>query len=327
MDPRDLLKPLPLVLIVLFLALAIGDLVQTLTEEPPPQEDVEPAVLRFQPEEPILDFRATDGPPVIEVLPVPEFEPKRWSVPTPRGVWAKGRSAELTLDLVVGGYRGLILDCLPGSGKRPVRSVRLTVNQVDCGEVVLHPGWGTYRIELPQRAFRLGENRLVFSFKDRDDARKTRRALLVRALALVLDDDSRGEVPAKSRPIFLDSEAEKIALSVAGTLEIPLRLDDRTDALRMRYRFSSNLGRAEVAVVQMREGDTGAHDAVKASVSADGKLSGSLRIPLHGRRGVYVLRIRATPGEPGSRLLISSLRLTEEGDPTGRPWSANPLRD
>lgn len=327
MDRRDLLKPLPLVLIILFLALAIGDLVQTMIEEPPPTEVVETVVPRFHPEEPIIDFRATNTATAIEVLPIPEFEPKRWSVPTPRGVWAKGRSAELTLDLAAGGHRNLILECLPGGGKRPVRSVRLTVNQVDCGELKLQPRWRSYRIELPQGALRIGANSLVFSFKDRDDARKTRRALLIRRIALFTDHDAAVEIPRSPRLVTLDSKAERIALGVAGTLEIPLHLNDRTDALRMRYRFSSNLGDAEVAVVQIRDGDAVIKDAVKASVSADGKLSGSVRIPLHGRRGAYVLRIRATPGEPGSRLLVSSLRLTEEGDPTGRPWSANPLRN
>jgi hypothetical protein len=327
MDPRDLLKPLPFVLVLLFLAVAVGDLVQTLTEEPTSQEDGKPLALRFQPEEPILDFRASDESPTIEILPIPEFESKQWSAATPRGVWAKGKSAELTIDLAAGGHRNMILDCLPGGGKRPVRSVHLTVNQVDCGEVTLHSGWGSYRIKLPHGALRSGPNRLVFSFRDRADARKSRRALLVRRLALEFDDDWGGELPEKSRPIVFDGGTERIVLGVAGTLEIPLHLNDRTDALRMRYRFSSNLGRAEVAVVQVRGEDAGVHDAVKTSVSARGKLSGNVRIPLHGRRGAYVLRIRGAPGEPGSRLLISSLRLIEEGDPTGRPWSANPLRD
>jgi hypothetical protein len=327
MDPRDLLKPLPLILVILFVAVAVADLVQTLTENPPPPEVAESVVPRFNPEEPIIDFRATDGPAAVQILPIPEFEPERWSVATPRGVWAKGRTAGLTIDLAAGGHRSMVLECLPGGGKHPVRSVRLKVNQVDCGELMLNPGLGSYRIVLPEGAFRFGPNRVVFSFEDRDGSRKNRRALLIRRLALFSDLDSGVENLGKFRPISLGREAEKIALRVAGTLEVPLNLDDRSDALRMRYRFSSDLGRAEVAVVQLNSGGVGVRDAVKTTVSADRELTGHLRISLHGRRGPYVLRLRATPGERGSRLVISSLRLTEEGDPTGRPWSANPLRN
>jgi hypothetical protein len=327
MDPRDLLKPLPLILVVLFLALAVGDVVQTLTEKPPPPETGEPVVPRFQPLEPVVDFRAADAPPAIEILPRPNFGSDGWSVATPRGVWAKGRSAELTLDLPSGGYRSLILECLPGGGKRPVRSVRITINQVDCGEVKLEPGWGSCRVDLPEEALRIGPNTLAFSFKDRERSRKNRRALLIRRIALIRDRDGGAEIPQGVRLATLDNEAEKIAFNVAGTLDIPLHLDDRTDALRLRYRFSSDLGHAEVAVLQAREGKLGTGDAVRTTVSAEKELSGHLRIPLHGRRGSYVLRVRALPGDPGARLVISDLRLTEEGDPTGRPWSANPLRN
>jgi len=215
---------------------------------------------------------------------------------------------------------------MPGGGKRPVRSVRVLVNQVDCGEIILRQGWGSYSIPVPDAVLRSGRNRFVFRFKDRADARKIRRALLIRRLALLFDPHSSDERIEHSRPISFDREGEKISFGVAGTLEIPLRLDDRTDALRLRYRFSSVLGRADVAVMQLREGEVGARDAVAASMSAEKELSGRLRVPLHGRRGAYVLRIRAMPGEPHSRFLIWSLRLTEEGDPTGRRWSVNPLR-
>jgi hypothetical protein len=178
---------------------------------------------------------------------------------------------------------------------------------------------------LPEAALRSGPNKLVFSFKDRAKARKIRRALLIRRITLLSDHDAEVEIPNTRRLMNLDSEAERIGFNVAGTLEIPLELDDRTDALRMRYRFTSELGRAEVAVLQVGEREIGPGDAVRTAVSAEEELSGNLRIPLHGRRGAYVLRIRARPGEQGSRFLVSALRLTEEGDPTGRPWSANPL--
>ena len=113
----------------------------------------------------------------------------------------------------------------------------------------------------------------------------------------------------------------------SGVLEVPLVLEDRSDALQMRYRFSSGIGRAEVKVVQSQSARTGAGDVVSTSVSADLKASGRIRIPLHGRRGAYILRIRAELDVPANRLLISSLRLVEEGDPTRRPSAAGSRPD
>ena len=125
----------------------------------------------------------------------------------------------------------------------------------------------------------------------------------------------------------LGLDAERVARRRSGTLEIPLDLDDRTDALHLRYHFWSGVGRAEVAVVQESEGGVGIDASMRASVSANQKTSGRIRIPLHGRRGGFVLRIRADLDSLDARLLISSLRLVEEGDPTRRPWAANSPRN
>jgi len=77
-----------------------------------------------------------------------------------------------------------------------------------------------------------------------------------------------------------------------------------------------------VVVEQIENG--GFDDVMRATMRSDEKNSGRIRIPLHGRRGPFVIRIRADLEPSGSQLLISSLRLVEEGDPTRRPWAANP---
>ncbi len=90
----------------------------------------------------------------------------------------------------------------------------------------------------------------------------------------------------------------------------------------MRYRFPTGSGRADVVVEQSEDGSL--DDTMRAAMRSDERISGRIRIPLHGRRGPFVIRIRADLEPPGSHLLISSLRLVEEGDPTRRPWAANP---
>ena len=67
MDLRRLLRPLPLFLIALFVAVAIGDMVQKLTEEPPsPPEIAGSAVPVFSAWGPVIDFRAPLSDPALE---------------------------------------------------------------------------------------------------------------------------------------------------------------------------------------------------------------------------------------------------------------------
>ena len=328
MDFRRLRHPLPLFLIFLFVAVAVADLVQKLTEEPPPPPDlVGSAIPRFEAFEPVIDFRPDHGEPTVEFLPMPKFEQGQWSAPRPSGVWARGPAAELSVDLKTGDHRVLILECMPTSGKRPERAVRLAINGVDCGRITLEPGWNEYRFILPERAVRAGPNRLAFSFPSPAESERKPRRLLVRRLGLFLEDTVDADILDVARLVSLDFDADRVTIRRSGILEIPLVLEDQTDALQMRYRFSSGVGRADVEVTQSRAGDLGSDDSVRSSVSAAERASGRIRVPLHGRRGAYVLRIRVDLVTSGNRLLISSLRLVEEGDPTRRPLAANPPRN
>jgi hypothetical protein len=325
MDFRRLLRPLPLVLIFLFVAVAVADLVQTLTEEPPPPPEIMRSTSpRFQAREPVIDFRPGGGDPEVLMLPVPELAHDRWSAPKSQGVWAKGAAADIQLDFEIGGFRLLILECRPASGKDSVRELRLTVNGINCGAVDIESEWMRYRLAVPEGAVRPGANRVVFTFPDRDRTERPGRSLLIRKLGWFLDDTVGVEVLDDARSVSLDLDAERVTIRRSGTLEIPLVLDDRSDSLQMRYRFPSGAGRAEVMVEQSGDEGVGLDKAKKTTVTADDKSVGRLRIPLHGRRGTYVVRIRADLGPPDSQLLISSLRLVEEGDPSRRPRAANP---
>ncbi|MCJ7754448.1 MAG: hypothetical protein MUP13_07765, partial [Thermoanaerobaculales bacterium] len=142
MEYRRLLRPLPLILIFLFVAVAVADLIQKLTEEPPPPPEIAgTAIPRFEVLEPVIDFRANGGEPTVEILPIPEVEKGQWSAPKTQGIWAKGAAADFQLELAAGGHRVLILECLPASGKNPVRIFQLTINGVDCGSIELAAEW------------------------------------------------------------------------------------------------------------------------------------------------------------------------------------------
>ena len=324
MEFRRLLRPLPLILIFLFVAVAVGDLVQKLTEEPPlPPEIAGEAVPRFDAIEPVIDLRAGGGDPAVEILPNPEFVRGQWSAPKAQGVWARGAVADMQLEFAVGGHRYLIVECLPTSGKRPVGSLHITVNGLDLGLVDLIPGWHRYRLALPEGAVRPGSNRVVLRFPDRDPAAQPWRALLIRKLGWFLDDSGVEDLDVPY-PVSLDLRAERVAIRRSGILRLPIVLDDRTDALQMRYRFLSGAGRAELVVEKSGEGNEGLGEILRERMNADEQISGRIRVPLHGRRGAYVVRIRADLETPDSQLLISSLRLVEEVDPTRRPWAANP---
>ena len=324
MNSGRLLRPLPLVLIFLFAAVAVGDLVQMMIEEPPsPPEIAGTTIAHFDALEPVIDFRSDGGDAAVEIGPIPELARDQWSVPKPHGVWARGATAEFRLELATDGYREVILECQPARGKRAVGALRVNVNGFDLGGVDLVPGWHRYRVGFPDGTVHRGSNRVVLEFPDRDPTERPRRALLIRKIGWFLDDNVDVDVLDGDRPVSLDLEAERVRIRRSGVLEIPIVLDDRTDALQMRYRFRSGSGRVEVVVEQSEDGGVGQDRTMRATTSGDKKSAGRIRVPLHGRRGAFVVCIRADLGQTGSQLLISSLRLVEEGDPTSRPWTAN----
>ncbi len=321
---RRLLHPLPLALIILFVAVAVADLVRSLTEEPlPPPEVVGTQTVRFVALEPVIDLRPDRQDLSIQIQPIPEFAGAQWSVRGQSGVWAKGAEAEFSIDLTTGGHRELVFECAPAAGKRVARKVRLTVNGIDCGETSIEPGWQRCRLPLPEGSVRSGRNTFRLDFPDRQDAKRVRRTLAIRKLGLFFDREIEVDRLSAPTPVTVDFASERVSMRRAGVLEIPLELEDRTDALQLRYRFNGG-GRVTVEVAQRESGQVGLDEAMRQSFDAADEPTGRIRIPLHGRRGSYRLSIRADLPAADDRLLISSLRLVEEGDPTRRPWAAGP---
>jgi hypothetical protein len=138
-----------------------------------------------------------------------------------------------------------------------------------------------------------------------------------------LDQETGSQAIVTQAGVSVDPVAETVVFRATGSLEIPFTVDDRVDALHLRYRFNSKKGRAEI-VISRPDGSGAGHDAeIRRQLSAAARTRGRVRIPLHGRRGEFVLRISAFLEARPARLNITTLRLIEEGDPTRRPRAEN----
>ncbi len=141
MGLRQLLRPLPLLIAAVFVAVGLVDLVQTLREvEPPPPVVLRPGSVRFEPWEPVIDLRGGARETGVALLPVPVLIGPLWSPADPSGVWLLGDGGEIGLELSRGGHRAIILEGRPAAGKRPVRSIGISVNGTDCGTAELQAG-------------------------------------------------------------------------------------------------------------------------------------------------------------------------------------------
>ncbi len=326
MDLRPLLRPAPLFLIFLFAAVAIVDLVHSLRETPErPPALLRRGIVQFEELNPVIDFRPR--PPDSEVVyrPEPRLVGRKWSQPERRGVWVTDDGAALELTVAVGGHRVMILDCLPAGGRRPIRSFTVTVNGRRCGTVNLAKGWGRYRVVLPADAMRPGSNRIVFELPDANGAPTPRPCLLVRRLGFFFDESVGDDAVLRRRPVSVDIAEGAVSFFASGTLEVPFTVDDRIDSLELRYRFRHAGGRAEVVVGRPQGSGVGRDADFHRSVSADRKRGGRIRIPLHGRRGGFVFRIRVDLNPQPAQLDLTSLRLVKENR-SAQPRQRDPHR-
>ena len=313
MDLRPMLRPGPLVLIFLFAAVAIVDFVHWLRETP----EIPPALLRrgivqFEELNPVIDFRLQPHDSEVVYRPEPQLVGREWSRPGRRGVWVTDDGAALDLTVAVGGHRVMILDCAPAGGGRPIRSLTVTVNDRRCGTVNLAKGWGRYRVALPADTMRPGSNRIVFGLPDADGAPTPRPCLLVRRLGLFFDESVGDGAVLREHPVSVDFAEGTVSLFASGTMEVPFTVDDRIDALELRYRFRGAAGRADVVVGRPQGSGVGRDVDFRRSVSADGKRGGRIRVPLHGRRGGFVFRIRVDLNPQPAQLDLTSLRLIKD---------------
>jgi len=317
-DLRPLLRPFPLFLVFLFAAVAIVDLVHSLRETPEqPPALLRRGIVQFEELNPVIDFRPQLPDPDVVFKPEPKLIGRKWSQPERRGVWATNNGAALELDVAVGGHRVMILDCLPAGGRRPIRSLAVKVNGLRCGPVNLVKGWGRYRVVLPENAIRPGSNRFVFDFPNADRTRARRRYLLVRRLGFFLDESVGESAVLRKHPVSVDMAEGAVSISASGILEVPFTVDARIDALKLRYRFYQAGGSADVTVGRLRGSGAGRDADFHSSVSAVRKRGGRIRIPLHGRRGGFVFRIRVDLNPQPARLNLTSLGLVKENRSAG----------
>ena len=185
MDPRQLLRPLPLFFGFLFATVAIIDLVGTLTEKPQPvSQFLEPGAVGFQPFEPGFKFASVPADSDHVRLPTARLLGNLWSNPDRRGVWAMGSGAELELDLVSGGQRLLVLEGKAVGAKSGELRLRISINGTNCGSVACVSGQHLYRFEVPESVLTPGSNRIVFEFTGREREAPPRRTLRRRSLCL-----------------------------------------------------------------------------------------------------------------------------------------------
>ncbi len=133
-----------------------------------------------------------------------------------------------------------------------------------------------------------------------------------------VDDDPPGGSASRRSAIEVDPDRDRVIIYRSGTLRVPFVLDDRTDALRVRYDFSGVNGRAELQVARPQGTGEGLDSVIRRTVSARESRSGRIRVPLHGRRGDFVLQMDVELGPGSGRLELPSVKLVKEGDPTRR---------
>ncbi len=317
MGLRQLLRPLPLLIASVFVAVAVVDLVQTLREEePPPPVVLRPGAIRFEPWEPVIDLRGGSRKTGFELLPVPVPIGPLWSTVGPSGVWLLGDGGEIGLDLLRGGQRVMIFEGRPAAGKRPVRSVGVSVNGVDCGASDLRRGWQRWRMRVPEGALRAGANQIVFRVPDREPVRTPRRALQLRRIELRLEEGSDGGRPSPD-PVRVDFERQRLVLDAPGVFEARFTVDDRVDAFRMRYRFPSPGGSGEMTVSRPQGGGIGRDAPARSALVSSAEGVERIRVPMHGRRGEFVFRLQVEPWAGQSRFEIRELELVTERNRSG----------
>jgi hypothetical protein len=180
-------------------------------------------------------------------------------------------------------------------------------------------GRGTYSLELPNGVIRRGVNTITFYLPDREDAQVARRSLLLRRLALIRTRDAGPGAARLGSPLDVDLEKRRLTIQSSGRLSIPFTVDDRIDALRMRCRIAGGGGRCEVVVARPEGAGPGRDPVVRRVFDTDQEGSGRVRVPLHGRRGEFLLTIDAMLDSAESRLLVTAPELVKDTGSTVRP--------
>lgn len=249
--------------------------------------------------------------------PRPRLRGEGWSRSGSGGVWITERRATLEFETKRGGYRVLVIECRPAEGRHPARTLEVRINGRSCGALDLARGWERYRLELDEGVVRAGANRIAFVLSAGGEP-ATRRRLLLKRLGLFLSRDEDVNSALRRAPASRNLAKDTVVIRGSGTLELPFVLDGRADALRLRCRFVGGGGRCAVVMARPQGTGAGLDPAVRREVQLQSGGSTAVRIPVHGRRGEFVLSIDAELDRAPGMLVISSPRLVRE---TGRPPS------
>ena len=316
-DLRPLTRPLPLLLICLFLAVAAVDFYHHLRHQPEPLPDLlQQGPIHFEALEPVVDFRPRVEKSII-IEPRPHLVGDGWSQGGSGGVWITERRATLELEMKRAGHRALVIECRPAKGRAPAPALEVRVNGRSCGTIDLEPGWNRYRLELDEGVVRAGTNQIAFVMSAGGES-STGRRMLLRRLGLFLSRDVNVNSALRRAPVSRNLAKDTVVIRRSGMLELPVDLDGRADSLRLYCRFVGGGGRCEVVMARPQGTGAGLDPAVRREVQFPDGGSTGVRIPVHGRRGEFVLSIDAELDPSPAKLVIRSPRLVRE---TGRPPS------
>ncbi|MFV2074056.1 MAG: hypothetical protein ACC742_15600, partial [Thermoanaerobaculales bacterium] len=222
-----------------------------------------------------------------------------------------------------GGQRFLAVECLPARGRRPVTKLNVLVNGVDCGSWDLAPKWSWYRLTLPENLVRADGNRITFVSPERAGSGRVRRTLKVRRVALLNGEERDLPALGRSQPVKFDAERVVLTIRRSGWLTVSFTMDERVDALKLRYRFIGGGGHGQVVVARPLGGGPGRDAPLHRVLEVDQARKTTVRIPLHGLVGGFVLTVHVDLDQDSARLVIDELRLVAEAsDP--RNWTAPP---
>ena len=296
------------------------DLVHSLRYPPAPLPDLlVSGDLHFEPTEPVIDLRWPQEQRSVGLLPVATLESGPWLEPEIQGVWFEEERATVSFDLAEGGQRFLAVECIPARGRRPVTKLDVLVNGVDCGSWDLAPEWSWYRLALPETLVRATSNRITFVSPERSRSGLTRRVLKVRRIALLNGEERDLPALGRSQPVKFDAKREVLTIRRSGWLTVPFTVDDRIDALKLRCRVVGGEGRGQVVVARPLGAGPGRDPPVRKVLEFDQARRTTVRMPLHGLAGGFVLTLQVDLDQDSARLVIDELRLVaEESDPRNR---------
>ena len=314
MNPKALLRPLPLMVAALFVITAAVDLTRVARKPPPPLPQLlADAEVTFEDAELAFDLRPSDDHRSAHRGGSVRLKSEGWEREA-RGAWIRRDGTEAEIGLARSDFRTLALELMPSRGASPVYRLGVTLNDIDAGTLDLEKGWSTRVLELPPGSTAVGRNSLRFRLLDRPPDAQPRRAVLLRRVALLRGAEAPRWADLGREALDIREQRSALTIRRSGTLRIRFEMDRRIDALVFGYRFVGPPSRAGVAVSKVHSPGAGPSATVRREMSAAAKRRGRMRFALHGQRGTLELSIETELGSNSSTLELTALRLVDEDD-------------